>query len=343
MKPANAAGPAAPTLRHWRRVLRTPSPPRPGPNPLGPRRRARCAWLRGPQTGLARMPQKVHVDRPGLLCRPGHAPIGVGRPGRRPGALGKDDNDRRPNFKWGLQLQNIGLNKSLNIDLNAFVEDATNPQSPLSAKQASRGAADFSSFPQENYDIALSIDRALINRVLQLSYERRNFEEIRQSDGSSFKLMATPLIDYVKTPVGVAIKPTETFVKLRVSIENKPDSVFLKSTIVVDFDIIAKIRQLSDKTGMQLVLHSIDTDSMYLDDKYISFAGSLFKGKVREGVKDELRKKSAGWKNKDEVIPGSLPLPPEILGIKLDINRVLMDPNGHLVMLLDYAKTGAKK
>lgn len=256
---------------------------------------------------------------------------------------GQEDNDRRPNFKWGLQLQNIGLNKSLNIDLNAFVEDATNPQSAPTAKQASRGAADLSLFPQENFDIALSVDRALINRVLQLSYERKNFEEIRQSDGTSFKLMASPLIDYVKTPAGVALKPTETFVKLRVSIENKPGSVFLKNTIIVDFDIIAKIRQLSDKTGMQLVLHSIDTDSMYLDDKYISFAGSLFKGKVREGVKDELRKKSAGWKSKDEVIPGSLPLPPEILGIKLDINRVLMDPNGHLVMLLDYAKTGAKK
>lgn len=255
---------------------------------------------------------------------------------------GKEDNDTRPNFKWGLKLQNINLKKSLNIDLTAYVEDPVNSRSAPVASHKSRGVPSFNLIPQENFDIALSVDRALINRVLQLSFERKNFEHIPQSDGSVLKLKAAPLMDYVKTPAGAVLKPQETFVKLRVSIENRPGSIFLKDTIIVDFDIIAKIRQLSDKSGMQLVLHSIDTDSMYLDDKYISFAGALFKGKVRQGVKDELLKKSSGWKKNDETIPGGLPLPPEILGIKLDINRVIMDPNGHLVMYLDYAKTGVK-
>nr|WP_295899843.1 DUF2785 domain-containing protein [uncultured Bdellovibrio sp.] len=255
---------------------------------------------------------------------------------------GKEENDRRPDFKWGLKLQNINLKKSLNIALTAYVEDPVNGQSNPVKSHGSRGPVTMGLVPQENFDIGLSLDRALINRILQLSYERRNFEQIKQSDGSVLKLKAPPLIDYVKTPAGAVLKPTETFVKMRVSVENRPGSMFLKDVIVVDFDIIAKLRQLSDKSGMQLALVSIDTDSMYLDDKYISFAGSFFKGKVREGVKDELRKKSAGWAKSDEVIPGSLPLPPEILGIKLDINRVAMDPNGHLVMYLDYAKTGAK-
>lgn len=255
---------------------------------------------------------------------------------------GQEDNDRRPNFKWGLKLQNINLKKSLNIDLTAYVEDFLNSQSAPTKSSGSRGVPSFNLLPQENFDIALSVDRALINRVMQLSYERKNFEKIPQSDGSVLKLRAAPLIDYVKTPAGVVLKPQETFVKLRVSVENQPHSMFLKDTIVIDFDIIAKLSQLSDKSGMQLVLHSIDTESLYLDDKYISWAGSLFKGKVRQGVKDELAKKSAGWKSGKEAIPGGLPLPPEILGIKLDINRVVMDPNGHLVMYLDYAKTGVK-
>lgn len=255
---------------------------------------------------------------------------------------GKDDNDTRPDFKWGLKLQSINLKKSLNIDLTAYVEDALNSRSEPVKSHASRGAPTFT-LPQESYDIGLSLDRALINRVLQLSYERKNFEQIHQSDGSTLKLKAAPLIDYVKTPAGEVLKPQETFVKLRVSVENRPDSSFLKDVIVIDFDIIAKLRQMSDKSGMQLILRSIDVDSMYLDDKYISFLGSIFKSKVRDGVKDELRKKSAGWAKTEETIPGKLPLPPEILGIKLDINRVNMDPNGHLMMYLDYAKTGDKK
>ncbi|WII73689.1 DUF2785 domain-containing protein [Bdellovibrio sp. 22V] len=255
---------------------------------------------------------------------------------------GAEPTDRRPNFKWGLKLQNIGLKDSLNIDLATYVEDPINSRSVPLKSNASRGVPSFNLIPQANYDIALSVDRGLINRVLQLAFERKNFEQIKQSDGSVLKLVASPVVDYVKTPAGAVLKPQEAFMKMRVAIETKPGSMFLKDTIIVEFDIIAKLRQLSDKSGMQLLLYTIDTDSMFLDDKYISFAGKMFKGKVREGVKDELRKKSAGWKMSDEVLPGSLPLPPQILGIKLDINRVAMDPNGHLVMYLDYAKTGAK-
>lgn len=255
---------------------------------------------------------------------------------------GRDASDPRPNFKWGLQLQNLNLQNSLNIDLTAYVEDPINGKSAPKANQASRGAPKINLIPQSDFDLALSVDRALINRVLQLSFERRHFEAIPQSDGSVLKLKSAPTIDYVKTPAGTRLQAQEAFVKLRVSIENQPGSIFLKNTITVAFDIIAKIRRMSDKPGMQLVLHSIDPDSMFLDDKYISLAGALFKGKVREGVKDELLKKSAGWSKGDEAIPGELPLPPELLGIKLDINRVVMDPNGHFVMYLDYAKTGAK-
>lgn len=257
-------------------------------------------------------------------------------------APGKEATDRRPDFKWGIKLQNINLKKSLNIDLTAFVEDPLNQQSIPLKTNNSRGAPAVNALPQENYDLALTIDRALINRILQLSYERKNFSQIKQSDGTIMKIMSAPTVDYVKTPAGAALKPQEAYLKLRVSIENKPNSTWLKDTIVLDFDIIAKLRQLSDKSGMQLVLMNIDTDSLYLADKYFSFLGSIVKGKVRDGVKDKLREIAAGWSKREEAIPGSLPLPPEVLGIKLDINRVVMDPNGHLVMYLDYAKTGVK-
>ncbi|WP_413557719.1 hypothetical protein [Bdellovibrio sp. HCB209] len=255
---------------------------------------------------------------------------------------GKEPNDTRPDFKWGLRLQNIGLKESLNIDLAAYAEDPVNPRSLPRPEDKSRGAVTWGLLPQSKYDIGLSLDRGLVNRILQLSFERRNFEKITLSDGSALKMMSTPLIDYVKAPVAMPIKDSETFVKLHVSVENKPGSIFLKDTIVVAFDIIAKLRQMEDKSGMQLVLYSIDVDSLAMDDKYFSLAGKLLKGKVRDGIKDVLRKQCAGWKDKEEAIPGSLPLPPEILGLKLDINRVVMDPKGHIVMYLNYANAGAK-
>ncbi|MGZ3781410.1 MAG: DUF2785 domain-containing protein [Pseudobdellovibrionaceae bacterium] len=255
---------------------------------------------------------------------------------------GKDPSDKRPDFKWGLKLQGINLKTSLNIDLTAYVEDTLNVKSAPPASSFARGALTFDLLPQHSYDIGLSIDRSLINRVMQLSYERRNFEKIVQKDGSVLKLAAAPSIDYVKTPAGEAQKPNETFLKMHVTVETHPGSVFLKDTIVVEFDLIAKVRQKSDKTGMQLILHSIDIDSVRMDDSYLSIAGKLVSGKVREGVRDKLRETSAKWKNAEETLPGALPLPPKILGLDLDINRVVMDQNGRLIMYLNYATTGAK-
>ncbi|MEN0059705.1 MAG: hypothetical protein AAGB31_12775 [Bdellovibrio sp.] len=255
---------------------------------------------------------------------------------------GQEDSDTRPNFKWGMLLQAIHLQGSLNIELNSYVEDPINSRIAPAKSHASRGSPQFSTVPQSEYDIALSVDRSLINRVLQLSFERKNFENIQQSDGSVLRLKAVPLIDYVKTPKGVTPTAQETYVKLKVAVENKPDTWALKDTIIIGFDIVAKIRQLSDKSGMQLVLHSIDTESMILEDEYFSFMGSFFKEKVRKAVKEKLTDMSAGWIKKEETIPGSLPIPPEILGLTFDIHRVVMDSNGHLVMFLNYAKRGAK-
>ncbi len=255
---------------------------------------------------------------------------------------GQIPEDLRPAFKWGLQLQNINLKQSLNINLTGYVEDPINSRSKPRKSNGSRGLPSFEHLPAHEYDIALSLDRSLVNRILQLSFERKNFERIQQSDGTILKLMAPPLIDYMKPPAGVVQKPTEAFVKLRVAVENTPGTIFLKKTVVVEFDIVTKLRQLPDGSGMQLLLHSIDTNSLYLDEKYLSLAGKLVKGKVREGVQKELKKISSGWATKEESIPGSLPLPPQILGIKLDINQVNMDPNGHIVMFLNYGKEGRK-
>ncbi|MDG0816056.1 DUF2785 domain-containing protein [Bdellovibrio svalbardensis] len=258
---------------------------------------------------------------------------------------GKDATDTRPNFKWGLRLQNINLNKSLNVDVAAYVEDTLNSKSTPRAIDKSRGEVALNQLPMENYDIALSLDRAVINRVLQLSFERRNFEKI-ENGGDTMKLMAMPTIDYVKPLAGVVLKQQETFVKLHVSIENKPDSTFLKDSIVLDFDIIAKLAQMKDKDGLQLILYKIDDSTMTMDEKYLSTAGKLlnglWRGKVYSGIREELRKKCATWATTQTNIPGSLPLPPEVLGMNLDINRLMMDQTGHLVMYLNYAKTGVK-
>lgn len=254
---------------------------------------------------------------------------------------GSAADDSRPNFKWGLVLSNIGLQKSLNINLNAYAEDPINNNYPLVASDMARGAPQMNLLGMDKYDLGMSIDRGVINRILRLSYLRKNFESIPLGDGTPVKLMAAPTIDYVKAPSGGTVNDRETYLKLHVSVENQPNSSFLKDTIVIDFDIIAKLRQLSDKSGMQMVLQGIDVDSLVLDSKYLSLVGKIFPGKVRSGVQDKLRELSAPWTRKTQAIPGTLPIPPQILGLQLDVTKLQMDTNGNLVMYLSYVKKGS--
>jgi hypothetical protein len=252
-------------------------------------------------------------------------------------APGASPDDTRPPLTWGLRLMGINQKTALNVNLGGFVADPLNVNSKPQPKDFSRGLPNLSAVPTSAYDVALTVDRGLVNRILQLSYERKNFEKIALSDGSFLKLTAAPKLDYVAAPAGAAINSQETFIKLRLSIEQKPGSFFLKDTIEIAFDLLAKLRPIKDKSGLQIVLHSIDLDSTEIDPKYLSWAGKMLAGKVRSEIKKELAKKSAAWGAGNDVIPGSLPLPPEVLGISFVTHQLSMDKNGHLVMYLKYS------
>lgn len=253
-------------------------------------------------------------------------------------APGQEPGDNRPPFKWGLNLTGFQLKNSLNITLAAYAEDPVNPNVTLAPGTAARGAPSLNLLPQTSYDIAMTLDRGLINRILQLSFLRKNFEKIPQSDGTSLKLTAAPTLDYVSPPAKTSDK--ETYLKLRVSIETEPNKPFwLEDKIVLAFDLIAKLRPAQGAEGMEIAQQYIDTNSLSMDSKYLTLAGKIAEGlggKVTKGIKEELQTRSKDWVKNNEKIPGTLDLPPAFLGMKLDIQKVTMDPKGHLVMYLNY-------
>lgn len=252
---------------------------------------------------------------------------------------GHEPYDTRPAFKWGLKLTGFQLKNSLNINLAAYAEDPVNPTAPLVPGTASRGVPTLNHLPQSNFDISMTLDRGLINRILQLSFLRKNFEKIPQSDGTSLKLTAAPLLDYIKPPAATTDK--ETYLKLRVSVEVEPHKPFwLDDKIVLSFDLVSKLRRSQKSAeGMEIAQQYIDTNSLQMDSKYLTFAGKIAEGlggQVTKGIKEELRNRSKDWVKNNETIPGTLDLPPAFLGMKLDIQKVTMDPNGHLLMYLNY-------
>lgn len=255
---------------------------------------------------------------------------------------GAEDPKETP-LLWGLKVEKINLNKSLNISLAAFVEDQKNAKSLPKAADKSRGRPNFNALAPTDYDVVMSLDRAMVNRILQLSFERKLFEKIDMGDGETLRLTMAPTVDWTAQPHGTVVKNSEAFLKLKAKVQVPKgsvkgfDKIALQDKFEVSFDIIAKLRKVPYNTGVQVVLYSVDPKSVVVDEKYISWIGGLFKGKVVDGVREKLMETAKAWKTKETVIPGTLPLPPEILGIKLDIEKMNFDQKGHIVMYLKYA------
>lgn len=254
---------------------------------------------------------------------------------------GQEPGDLRPPFKWGLKLTQFQLKNSLYIGLAAYAEDPVNPNVTLAPGIASRGLPTLNHLPSDTYDIGMTLDRGLINRILQLSFLRKNFEKIPQTDGSSLKLTAPPQLDYVKPPAPTTDQ--ETYIKLRVSAEIEPNKpLWLDRKIVLAFDLVAKLRKSqSTAEGMEIAQQYIDPNSLTMDSKYLTIAGKIAEtlgGQVSKKIKEELKLRSKDWAKNNETIPGVLDLPPIFLGMKLDVQKVTMDPKGHILMYLNYRK-----
>lgn len=272
-----------------------------------------------------------------------------------PGAESPNPNP----FIWGMRVAQISQNPSLNIKLDSFVEDPLQRHASLNPRLGSRGPVQFNQLPSTNYDIALSVDRGMINRVLEHSFGRRLFEKISMGADTDpttcrelprkpgqrekfLRLTQVPAIDYVQYPVPLGLSADQTFLKLSTRVQVPPGTVTgikkaaLNDNFEISIELIAKLRPSRHGKGLDILFYDINKNSIHLDERYLTGLGKLMKGTVLSGIRDELAATARCWKMKENSIPGTLPLPPEILGIDLGIQKLTMDPAGHIVMYMHY-------
>ncbi|MFZ4404071.1 MAG: hypothetical protein ACOYOK_08220 [Pseudobdellovibrionaceae bacterium] len=279
-------------------------------------------------------------------------------PPGKPSSRAKDTD-----YKWGLKLSGLAQKQSIKLALDAYVEDpSAKVSTPILSSSTSRSKVNFDLLSEDQYDVAISLDRGLVNRAVQLSFERKYLTDMNLNDqggantsGSGscvakkkddkddgiISLVKPPTIDYVKNIK--SSDPKETFVRLSLSVKKKTNALpwlarqALDNFVVVDFDIIAKIKEIPTAgEGLFVVLHSIDSDSIFMDDKYLSSIGSLLKSRVKSELRSALLDLSSCWKNSD-YLQSALSFPPQILGLKLKTKKIDMDATGHLVLYTDYA------
>lgn len=267
-------------------------------------------------------------------------------------------------YVWGMRVSQIQQNPSLNIKLDSFVEDPLARHASLNPRLGSRGPVQFNQLPSTNYDIALSVDRGMINRVLDHSFRRRLFEKISMGADTDpktcrelppkpgqqqkfLRLTQVPAIDYVQYQTTNPLPADQSFLKISTRVQVPPGTVTgikkaaLNDNFEISIELIAKLRPAQTGKGLEILFYDINRNSIHLDERYLTFLGKMMKGKVLSGIRDELAATARCWKIKENSIPGTLPLPPEILGIDLGIQKLSIDPAGHIVMYMNYKQQNA--
>lgn len=266
---------------------------------------------------------------------------------------GADDNsfDAKNPLLWGLKVGGINMRDSLQLGLNAYVEDPLRPLTNTMPALGARGLPNVNVVPSSSYDIALAIDRGFLNRVLQLSFNRGIFSQIPMDGGLMLKLTQIPTMDYVApgTIPDYGGLPNETSTLLRIKtrilipkgmLTAFSEKMALKQPFEVNLDLIGKMIKTS-KGDLKIMYWDVDPASVSVDNKYLSFIGSIFKNKVQKGVREKLAEMAKEWRTTGKVLSESFPIPHEILGIKLDTQKVVFDPNGYILLYMTYAQAKA--
>ncbi len=270
-----------------------------------------------------------------------------------PGSLDKEDR-----FFYGLQLGQINQDKALYLNMNAYVEDdPSHPHAKPRAQDKSRGAPSFTLVDPSAYDCGVSVDRGFINRLLQLSFERKFFEKIPINSGSTLRLTAVPTVDSISTTTPLKVDPQadpkQTQIKIQISLQVPAGLVqgIQKLAISDHFEMsiqaLAQLKEMpfpacgdfpGDK-GISIMLTKLNLDSLVVDDKWLTPIGKLFRNKVNSSIRSSLAEISAPWQSQGQSIGGCFIPPKEVIGLKLDVAQLGMDPHGHLMIYFTYAKS----
>lgn len=135
---------------------------------------------------------------------------------------GKMPEDSRPDFVMGHKIVGLKQNNGINIWISSLIEDPLNLNSEPNPKDRATKPPTLNLMSTENADGILVIDQGVINRYLQLSFLRKNFDQIESEDcltkvKSNLKLIAAPV--FSPMPEKKSNHAQETYAKLRISTE----------------------------------------------------------------------------------------------------------------------------
>jgi len=242
--------------------------------------------------------------------------------------LGLEDGKVDTNYIWGLSIDKFEyMDRSiLHAGLLGFVKDPKVQNSVLTpADFMAKAEPLLATFKDEQFDLAISLNQGFLNRMLLLGFKRNYFAKMKTSGGETLQLVRTPKLDFINKGNG---KSPTLAIRTKYTVTGW-QKIFVRNPIEISVDLLVQFIKTADGKNKMVVMGA-DYNRASIENKYIK----LFKKKVRSEVKKKLKGISKSIQGM--VLSEDLPLPPQIGGIKVKVSKTKVDPNGHLIVFLDY-------
>jgi hypothetical protein len=258
---------------------------------------------------------------------------------------GRPVGSRDPDFRWGIGLEKISMGDQVTaIQLMSYVEDPKSPGVALDPEAQTRGPVSMAGAKPDQFDLGLAVGRGLINRILQLAFDRGYVKGIEvpptKKGGLATKLrmLSPPQLDTYRPTAGQdSLQPKITLkVSLGSPIDDWVQRTMIDNEVRFTMSVVGRLVTLPGQKGLHIQIDTVDESTVDVHDDSLTPLGQLFKGVVTNGVLDKLRTVSAGWKTKPNIVDGELPLPPELFGQKLEMQNMRMDRSGYMILFLNF-------
>lgn len=233
-------------------------------------------------------------------------------------------------YQWGMHVSDVAMTQSsaLYFELGAFVEDPTVEQKALPALERGLQAPNFESSKGSKADIGIAINENLLNRALQLSFNRGYFDKIPLSKDESIKLVSSPYI------VLDGSKGANRAV-LRLDVNYKLTNWVARNFAVrnpLHMKMNLVLRLVKTPKGMKIVQEAIDLDSLWIDPASLRRWG--LSKTVYKGVKEILGKTNKGYKENESLLTEEVPLPEALYGVPLELKE-FESKDGYMKLFLN--------
>lgn len=236
-----------------------------------------------------------------------------------------------PQLHWGFVPTGLEVHKnSLNATLTTYVEDPKAPRVIALPSDRARGAPDLSAYSPDTYDLAVTVDEQMINRMLQHSFGRGYYtnylsvgERITLLEAPSFDVdpsLGNPNLVRLHISLAQVYKPTSTWERIQAAIA-------VKNPVRVNFDVIARLQMIPEKHQLVIGMDHIDLGTVKLDPR--SVKAGMFFNTVLKKTMDKITAINQSIAGKNPPLAEPFELPRAIYGIPINVKTFQADSTGH--------------